>query len=208
MIKKNIKFGIRVTQKIIKVLRLDEKNGNILWRYGIAKEINAVMVVFKLFNEKENPPTNYQEIICHMIFDIKTEDFRRKARYVAGGHATVATPILSYDSVVSQESVRVYLMLAALNDLEVKKSDIQNAYLTAPCSEKIWTTLGSEFGPDLSGKKALIVRAVYGIKSAGASFRNHLAECMINLGYLSFLSDPYVWFKEEKGPSDGAKYYA
>ena len=99
-------------------------------------------------------------------------------------------------------------MLAALNDLEVKTSDIYNAYLTAPCSEKIWTTLGSEFGPDLAGKKYLVVRALYGLKSAGASFRNHLAECMKNLGYLSCLADPDLRFKEETSPSDGAKYYA
>ena len=98
-------------------------------------------------------------------------------------------------------------MLATLNDLEVKISDIQNSYLTAPFSEKIWTTLGSEFGPDLTGKKALVVRDLYGLNSACASIRNHLAECMRNLGYLSCLADPYFWFKKETRPSDGDKYY-
>ena len=72
-----------------------------------------------------------------MIFDIKMEIFRRKARYVAGGHATVAPPTLTYASVVSRESVRIAITLDALNYMEVKTSDIQNAYLTAPCSEKI-----------------------------------------------------------------------
>ena len=124
------------------------------------------------------------------------EDFRRKARYIAGGHATVAPLTLTYASVVSRESVHIALTLAALNDLEIKTSDIQNAYLTAPCSEKILTTLSSEFGPDLAGKKALVVRDFYGLKSAGASFRNHLAECMRNLGYSSCLADPDLWFKE------------
>ena len=143
------------------------------------------MIAFKLLDDGEKPPPTYQEIRCHMIFDIKMEYFRRKARYVAGGHATVAPPTLTYASVVSQESVRIALTLAALNDLEVKTSDIQNAYLTAPCSEKFWTTLGSEFGPDLAGKKAIVVRALYGLKYSGASFRNHLVECMRNLGYLS-----------------------
>ena len=61
------------------------------------------------------------------------------------------------------------LTLAALNDLEVKTSDIQNAYLTAPCKEKIWTTLGPEFGVD-AGKKAIITHALYGLKSSGGSF--------------------------------------
>ena len=143
-----------------------------------------------------------------MIFDINMEDFWRKAQYVSGGHATVAPPTLTYASVVLRESVRISLTLAALNDLEVKTSDIQNAYLNAPCSEKIWTTLGSEFGPDLAGKKALVVRYLYGLKSVGSSFINHLTECMRNLGYLSCLEDPDLWFKEETCPFDGAQYYA
>ena len=84
-----------------------------------------------------------------MIFAVNIEDFRRKARYVAGGHTTVSPPKLTYVIVVSQESVRIALTLSALNDLEVKTSDIQNAYLTPPCWKKIWATLGPEFGPDL-----------------------------------------------------------
>ena len=78
-----------------------------------------------------------------MVFDIKIEDFWRKDRYVAVGHATVSPPKLTYASVVSQESVCITLKLYTLNDMEVKTYDIQNAYLTAPCSEKIWTTFGS-----------------------------------------------------------------
>ena len=41
-------------------------------------------------------------------------------------------PTNTYASVVSQESVRIALTLAALNDLEVMTADIENAYLTAP----------------------------------------------------------------------------
>ena len=52
-----------------------------------------------------------------------------------------------------------------LNDLEVKAGDIQNANLTAPCEEKIWTTLRPEFGVD-AGKKAIITHALYGLKSS------------------------------------------
>ena len=50
--------------------------------------------------------------------------------------------ILAYATKVSRESVRIALTLAALNDLEVKISDIQNAYLTAPCSERYILHLG------------------------------------------------------------------
>jgi hypothetical protein len=51
-----------------------------------------------------------------------------------------------------------------LNDLDVKMADIENAYLTAPITEKVWNVLVPEFVDD-AGKRALIVRALYGLKS-------------------------------------------
>jgi hypothetical protein len=47
--------------------------------------------------------------------------------------------------------------------------------LTAPLTEKVCTVLGTEFGDD-AGKRALIVKSLYGLKSSGAAFRNHVAE--------------------------------
>ena len=93
---------------------------------------------------------------CHIIFNVKMDNFKRKTRLVAGGHMIDTPANLKYASVVSRESVRIELTIAALNDLQVKAGDIQNAYLTAPCAEKIWTTCGPKFGAN-SGKKAIIV---------------------------------------------------
>ena len=151
-------------------------------------------------------PIGYQQIRCHMIFDIKQEDFRRKARLVAGGHTTEAPATITYASVVSRESVRIALLLAALNDVEVKTADIENAYITAPCSEKIYTVLGPEFGSE-AGKKAFVVRALYGLKSAGALFRNHLADCMRHMGFIPCLADPDLWMLATE-KADGTKYWA
>jgi hypothetical protein len=102
--------------------------------------------------------------------------------------------------------VRIALTIAALNDLEVKTGDVLNAYITAPITEKVWTVLGPEFGPDC-GKKAIVVRALYGLKSAGAAFRAHLASCMRDLGYQSCKADPDLWFKPETRPDDNVRYY-
>ncbi len=60
--------------------------------------------------------------------------------------------------------------------------------------KKIWTTLGPEFGKD-KGRKAIVVRALYGLKSAGAAFRSHLANCMRQLGYESNKADLNLWMK-------------
>ena len=54
---------------------------------------------------------------------------------------TKAPATITYVSVVSHESVRIALTLAALNGLQVKTADIENVYLTALLNEKIWCTL-------------------------------------------------------------------
>ena len=110
----------------------------------------------------------FQEIKCHIIFDVKM-DFTRKARFVAGGHMTESPPSLTYSSVVSRESVKIAFLIAALNDLELMSCDIGNAYLNARCREKIWFVAGAECGPDLQGCVCKLVRALYGLKSSGAA---------------------------------------
>ena len=90
--------------------------------------------------------------------------------------------------------------------MEVKAADIQNAYITAPVIEKIWTTCGPEFGSD-AGKRAYIVRALYGLKSARYCYTHHMRDCMRTLGWNSCLADQDVWMKADTKP-DGTEYYA
>ena len=97
---------------------------------------------------------------------------------------TESLATITYTSVVSREIGRIALMIAALNDIEVKLGNILNAYVLVPVTEKVLTTLGPEFGND-SRKTVVIVIALYGLKSAGAAFRSHLAKCMDSMGYES-----------------------
>ena len=50
-----------------------------------------------------------------MVFNTKMEEFRQKARLLAEGHKTKVITTITYGSVV----VRIALMIATLNDLEV-----------------------------------------------------------------------------------------
>ena len=85
----------------------------------------------EVWENEEDELIGYQKIKCHLIFDIKLgENFRRKARYVAGGHTTETPASLTYSSVVSRDSVRIAFLLAALMGLDIIVCDIQNAYLT------------------------------------------------------------------------------
>jgi hypothetical protein len=116
---------------------LDKDNINTLWQDAVHKEMKNVRIAFKILNGEEVVPPTYQQITCHMIFDVKMEDFRRKALFVDGGHTMDTPHAMTYASVITRQSVMIALTLAALNDLEVKMADIENAYLTAPITESV-----------------------------------------------------------------------
>jgi hypothetical protein len=118
--------------------------------------MNAVQVAFHILEDGVDAPPGYQYMDCHLVFDIKFDGFWRKSRMVVvGGHMVDASSFLMYVSVVLGETVRTALTIAALNDLDVKAADVENIYLTAPTSEKVWTICGPEFSPDQE-KKTLI----------------------------------------------------
>ena len=119
-----------------------------------------------MYSLDDIPPV-YQEIKFHLIFDINLGEIScQKARFVAGGHMIETPNTITYASVVSRDFVRIVLTIAALNGLGIFSCDIQNAYLTAECLEKIWTCAGPEFGSEF--RTIMIVRmTIYVLKSSG-----------------------------------------
>jgi hypothetical protein len=103
-----------------------------MWQDTIQKEMNNATVAFKMLDEGEEIPPAYKYIDCHIIFDVKMESFRQKARLVVGGHMTGVPLVPTYASAVLRESVRIALTIAALNDLDILASNVQNAYITTP----------------------------------------------------------------------------
>ena len=203
--KKTCKYGIELPGTVEEAYKLDIKNGNTHWRDAIAKEMKNVRVAFEVLPEGSKPPPTFKELHCYMVFDIKM-DLTRKARFVANGSKTADPDGSKYAGVVSRESVRIAFTYAALHGLDLMAGDIQNAYLQAPTSEKFWCKCGKEFGSEEEGRIAVIVRALYGTKSSGRDFRNHLRDCMDHMGYESSLGDPDVWFRKAI-KDDGSEYY-
>ena len=114
------KFGIKLPKTVEEALALDKEDVYDLWWKAIQKEMSAVKVAFKILHHDDKPSIGSQYIKCHMVFSIKMEGFSRKACLVAGCHMVEAPKSLTFGSVVSRESVRISLTLAALNDLKVK----------------------------------------------------------------------------------------
>ena len=127
-------------------------NGNTLWAGAITKEMQNVKVAFNILPDGTRALIGHQFVQCHVVFNNKMKDFRCKTRLVARCHMTKEPETITYDSTVSTETVRIALMVAALNDLEVKPSDILNAYVQVTVTGKVWTTSGLEFSKD-AGKE-------------------------------------------------------
>ena len=153
-----------------------------------------------------------------MVFDVKLDaGFTRKARFVADGSKAEAPSVMTFTSVVSRDSVRITLMLAALNGLDVKCGDVVSAYLNAPPRESVYFTTGDEFGI-YKGRVVVVVKALYGLSSSAAAWASAIRELMRDLGFLPCKADGDVWMQpavdtsslgatEEDGLPAGEKYY-
>ena len=91
------------------------------------KEMKSVHIAFLILCADEKPAVGSQFMQYHMIFDTRMEDFRLNAILVMGAHMMEVLKTLTYASIV-----QIALMIAELNDLEVKMVDVQNAFLPCP----------------------------------------------------------------------------
>jgi hypothetical protein len=199
------KYGIELPTSLAHSQAIDRRNSNTFWKDALAKEMTEVGVAFEVLEESEKAPIGWSKVTGHLVWDVKM-DFTRKARWVLDGHKTPDPIGSTYAGVVSRDSVRIAFTYAALNGVDVWAADIRNAYLQAPSSQKDYIICGPEFGLENIGKVALIRRALYGGKSAGKDFRNHLRSCMRHMNFVSCPADPDVWMRPAKH-SDGSEYY-
>ena len=95
------KFGIWIPKSVEEAKCLDQENGDSQWWEAICNKMRNVRPAFEVSEKDvEHIPPGYQQIKCHMIFDVG-KNFRHKARLVAGGHTTETPTSLTYSSVVS-----------------------------------------------------------------------------------------------------------
>ena len=165
----NIKFGVEVPVTTKGAIALDLKNGDSKWKEAMKTEIDSINAyqTFRALEDNEQLPPGYKCIPYHCIYDVKF-DGRRKCRLVAGGHRTETPKEDIFSGVISMEAVRLGFVLADLNDLLVCTGDIGNAFLYGKTKEKVYIIAGPEFGPELQGKRMIIEKSLYGLKSSAA----------------------------------------
>ena len=67
--------------------------------------------------------------------------------------------------------------------------------------------MSPEFGKD-ARNTAVLVGALYDLKSARVAFRDHLARCMKSMRYECCRTDPDFWLKSKMRPEDGVQSYS
>eukprot|EP00957_Ditylum_brightwellii_P029632 2239230-Ditylum_brightwellii.AAC.1 len=153
-------------------LKLDKLNGNTFLCDTINKEMENLKVVFNILPEGSKLPPGYTQASGHLVFDVQMT-LKHHAQLVKDVHKTPTPELSTFARVVSCESVRIALMYAALNNLDVFAADKKNAYLQAPSLEKHYVICGPEFGLENIGKIAIIVKALFGGESANADYWHH-----------------------------------
>jgi hypothetical protein len=188
-------FGVQVPRNVKEAYELDKQNGNSKWGDAMKEEIESLNA-YNTFKDKGSVSylEGYKRIIVHFVFAVK-HDFRHKARLVAGGHLTDPTTDGTYSGVVSLRSLRIALVAAELNGLDVMVGDISSAYLEAYTQEKVCFIAGPEFG-ELQGHLLVIERALYGLRTSGARWHDRFADTLRNMGYKPCMADPDVWLKD------------
>ena len=143
---KNYMFGFLIPRKYIEALEFDKANNNSKWYDATIIELDSIHS-YEVFQKHEkaqyddkkkviNAPPGYQKIRVHLIFAVKY-DGRHKARLVADGHLTPEPVESLYSGVVSLRNLNLFIFLGKLNNLELWRADIGNAYLEVPTEEKL-----------------------------------------------------------------------
>jgi hypothetical protein len=193
------KFGILIPRNTKEALVFDRDNRNTKWTDAIAKEMGSLdrLQVFKYMpsNHKCEKSEGWQYAPMHMIYDIKLQDLRHKARLVAGGHVVDSSNHITYSSTIQDISVRLLMIVAAQNSLDTMVGDIATAFPTAPCAEKVWSRAGPEFG-DKRDSIVVLQRALYGLATASRSFHEFFGDCLRQMGFKPTRADQDLWYRK------------
>ena len=122
-----------------------------------------------VMEDHEKLPVGWTKSSSHIIFDIKM-GITRKVRWVKDGHKYPDSKSSNYIDVVLRKSVRIALIYAASNKLNVLAAGISKSYCKAPLSDRHFTICGPEFGLENQGEQAKTMRVIYRGETARRDF--------------------------------------
>jgi hypothetical protein len=100
----------------------------------------------------------------------------------------------------------ISFLVAAVNGYDIITVDVQNYYVQATSLGKYVAVAGDEFGDD-KGKRALLLRALYGFKSSGASWPAHIAHNLTDMNFTPSHGELDVWMRMAFNQTKKASYW-
>ena len=102
------------------------------------KEMTALQKagVWEFYSPHSKPKEGYQYAPLRLIFNIKEDGLRRKARMVAEGYVIESSMFENYSSVVQTRTIRILETIAINEGLKLIIGDIGNTCIHANTKEK------------------------------------------------------------------------
>ena len=81
-------------------------------------------------------------------------------------------------------------------NLEILCGDIGNAYINAYTNKKVYAIAGDEFGKAMKGSVFIIVRDLYGLRTASNFWHVHIADTLRGFNFKPTRYDNDVWIRQ------------
>jgi hypothetical protein len=130
-----------------------------------------------------------------MVFDVKY-GLRNKERLDSGVNWNVHEKEDIHSGVVTMDTVRIGFFLGEFYGLSCCACDIRNTFMYGKTKEKVYITVGPEFGANSHGKNLIIDKSLYGLKTPAARFHEHLSESILR-GFKKTKHDPDLWMVDK-----------
>ena len=173
------------------------------WKEAVKIELNALLANGTF--EEARKPNDHNIVTAKWVFTVKYAPDgsieRYKARLVARGFSQVYG--LDYTETFAPtlriDSLRILLVIMALEDMEAEQVDITNAFTESELDEVIY--MYAPPGLDVKkGRVLRLLRSLYGLKQSARQWNRKCDKALKKLGFAPLKSDPCVYFR----PSDGA----
>jgi hypothetical protein len=172
------------------------------WKLAITEEI--ISLIENGTWKQVVPPASANLVSTKWVFTIKTKADgtieRFKARLVARGFSQVHGQDYSetFAPTVRMDTLRLFLAIVALENLECSQFDIKNAFTESRLKEKIY--MSPPQGVEVKKGFALqVLRSLYGLKQAARDWNLLIKRELLQWGFVQSLADPCMFIHPQRG---------